>query len=108
MDLPISSNQPLRANKHSSVVDNTLDLTLFGHAEDHVDTVFPRQGLNLPRAWTWNRLREMGDLVPHRIAGKMKLRKDQKVNILLSSLRRLLRDLPQISFLVSQFGTSLG
>src|SRR5881396_1152104 len=108
MDLSVLSNQPLRPDKHSSIVDNTLNLALLWHAEDNMDTVFPCQGLNLPRAGTRNRLREMGDLVPHRIARQVKLRKDQKVNVLLSSLRRLFRDLPQVSFLVSQFGTGLG
>ena len=52
MDLPVPPDQSLRADKHSSVVDYALNLALFRHAEDYVNTVLPRQDLNLPCART--------------------------------------------------------
>src|SRR2546425_1824650 len=67
MDLPVPPNQPFRADKHCCVVDYSLDLALLGHAEDNVNTILFGHSLDLPCAGTWNRLCQMGDLVPHRI-----------------------------------------
>src|SRR2546425_6937019 len=103
MDLPISPNQPFWADKHRRVVDYSLDLALLRHAEDDVNTVLLRNALDLPSAGTRDRLSHMGNLIPHRIARQVKLRKNQQVSVLVPSLGGLFRDLPQVSLLVPDF-----
>ena len=108
MDLPVLPNQAFRADKHRGVVNYSLDLALLGHAEDDVNTVLLRHALNLPRGGTRDRLCQMKDLVLHGIARQMELRKNQQIDILLSSLGCLFRDQLQVSLFVSDFGTGLG
>ncbi len=100
VDLAVLANNSVGPYEYGCVVDYPLDTALFRHAKHDMQPMLSSELLDSLDAGSRNRLGQIVHLVLHRITGKMKLRKYDEIDTLLSRYICLCGDCFQVLFLL--------